>query len=270
MQQMSDELRMLQTSVLDLKDPKVIPKKKLYHARYYQARREARLQEACEGLLPNLDQAIFRKRDTRLETHFPQWARAAFKFARVSGGRPYKFLEWLCFHWNRTTYHHQPITRSSGYWHIFVGLTTNANGGQKPLRVKLTCVDLFGKTKNAFQTLAQCASFSEGRWWQFGAQVLFPLVEFMAEEHPKEWAAAADHFKKVLRIMSGSKGMQRLKGDLYWDPRLGPAEMRKAWPQVQSHILSAHQACQKGLCSKKEPHTEITASASCDAVSPKE
>ena len=238
-----------------------------YQKDYYKRRKAGKKAVPKSGLLNRdvhcLD--VNRGRDNRLPV--AEWAKVLRVFAE-KGASSYNFLTWLSWVWNHDTYQHQPITRSGGYYQVFIG-----HSGRKALRNKYGEKELFGNVKlTKFANKVQLERFIGAPWWMWGYGVLGAVVREVDDED--WWSNLPDRWTKPLRLMQGGYGAYPVKSDLVFDPASlgGPhADLVRAtrmYVAARNDLEVGWRACTKGLFAQEEPFTDITGRAKAPSTPP--
>ena len=230
----SEELQKLSASVSKIHEH-LIPKisRRDYQKEYYKKRTK---QNGTK--IKNPSHGAFANKDNRLP--FAKWANAGLKSAR-----PSQFIEWLAYQWNRNSYQHPPVTRSGGYYNVFVSFDGT---GMKPLRNKHTDVDMFGKLRR-FTTLSLEAC-RDAKMWNFGYCVVWPVFQIMRED--PSWEGVESRFKTYVGLLCGAFAEIKLK-DIVFDLNLEPKQLEKVLRLALPFLLSGRDAIKRGLLTKTEP-----------------
>jgi hypothetical protein len=229
-----------------------------YQAKYYADRRAAAEEEKKQKQkgLRNPDKNILDLPmgwDTRLGPKVEEWAEVCYRFADARKG-PYAFLEWLAYTWNCCTYWCKPITKSGGYFHLFIGFT-----GTKPLRSKWTENDLFGSVRRTSFTRAQRDQFRDALWWKWGFGVLGKVVLHMKEDEAR-WDNLKTNFTRPLQLLMGGYGLVEVRQGMYFDPHEDDCvKVGKMYAHAKPDLDRGWGACKRGLFAKVEPHAEFIA-----------
>jgi len=227
-----------------------------YQAKYYVERREAALLKENSGRLRNPDRNnldLPRGWDKRLGPKVHEWAELCYRFAAARKS-PFEFMEWLAFTWNSCTYWNKVITKSGGYFHLFIGFS-----GTKPLRSKWTENDLFGSVRRTTFNRIQRDQFRDAPWWKWGFGVLGKVVHQMKEEDDR-WAELDTRFTRPLLLMMGGYGLVEVRQGLYFDQHEDDCnKIGKMYAHAKPDLDRGWKACKRGLFSKVEPHAEFIA-----------
>jgi hypothetical protein len=215
----------------------------------YRSRVQRRLEQRRAGKLKNPDSNCLTTHDIGLRTHYKKWAKVGFLFGRQN--KPYQFLDWLAFHWNTRTYWEKVMTRSGGYYHVFVGWSDD-----KPLRVKFTEADIFGNVKTLTSAI-KIDQFISAQWWGWGYSILFQTISRM-QQSENEYQKLSNVFLRPLLLMCGAFGEVPVRGGSTFDPNEADlGRLSKTHRYVKADLDNCWRACRTGLSRKVEPYENV-------------
>jgi hypothetical protein len=224
--------------------------RKSYQAEYYQKRKKKA--EEAAALAAKLDNqnrhCLEGMRDTRLP--YAQWAAKLKEFAE-RGLSAYNFISWLAWAWNHDTYKMVPITKSGGYFHVFIGLS-----GKNPLRSKYSERDVTGHMRVARLTnKVQIDTFADALFWKWSFRTVATVVNHAQDEGWFE--GLGESWNRPLKVAMGSTGQYEVeeKGRCF-DPNERDIEVASyMYGRLRPTLEMNWNAFRRGLSSKEEPFT---------------
>ena len=223
--------------------------RKSYQAEYYKKRKAAREKKARSTKLENPDRHILDRRDKRLP--FRAWGLKLKEFVD-RGLSPYNFLTWLTWAWNQNTYQHAPITKSGGYMHVYIGMSSQKG---RPLRAKHSERDITGHVRvGAFRNKTQQDTFASALWWKWGYAVLHSVV---GEVQGEDWyEALGETWHRPMKVLQGGFGCYEVKPGVYFDPVEPDLNLAsKVYGIVRPTLKMGWGAALRGFFTKEEPFT---------------
>ena len=158
----------------------------------YQKRR----QEELEGRLPLPTTHCLSRRDRRLSEQVVAWGEAGIQFGLAD--QPFDFLSWLVWNWNNSTYLKKPITFSGSSFRIWNGSCRSQLGAGDLMHY-------YRRPRSAgspfLRNEGERQDFSSRPWWDWGSNVLVPVVEYMQENAC--WESFSDRFKIAVQLLGG-------------------------------------------------------------------
>ena len=218
---------------------------------YYVKRKRRAHEEKYANRIKNADCNNLSSREVRLESKFKQWAAVGIQFG-LQKAQPEHFLEWLAYQYNNTTFWEKPVTKSGGYWHVFIGWS-----GTKPLRTKCTDCDVFGKPKLKFTATSQL-QYCDAVIWKWAYCVLFQVLQKMEED--SRFKELPERFCKMLQLMCGAYGQINVHGHEF-DPSLPLHALNKIFPFVMPTLTRGMAFVKRGFVGKIEPYQDVVLAA---------
>ena len=217
-----------------------------YHAKYYlkrKADKKRKETEVAQTRLPNTKGSHFCGH-RMYNVPVKDWANALKQFAD-SGRSVFNWLTWLAWTWNQNTFVFSPITKSGGYFHVYIGTTTR-NGKDAPLRGRYSQNDLVGQMHiKAFKTKTSAETFSSSIWWDYTFRTV-GLVLSEVEDQP--WFKQLSRtWHDVMRISLGQMGCYELGTDWCWEQTEEDlVKLSKGYNRVRHMLEPAMRATMKG------------------------
>ena len=183
-QEVCSEVKALREQVAKLTEMLQLQKdRKDYQKAYYKKRKAAK--ENAVKRLRNPDKNLF-DGYRNLDVHHEEWVAKMKEFVEA-GHSVYNFLTWLAWDYNQNTWEFSPITKSSGYMHVFIG-----RSGNKALRSRYTELDIHGQIRaNKFTNSRQIETFKNALFWKYANKTIGVLAEDIDGEPlkslPQDW-----------------------------------------------------------------------------------
>ena len=217
--------------------------RKEYQAAYYKKRKVAK-KVALNRIEIRDMHCLECARDPRMP--FEMWTERLEQFVK-EGRSAYNYICWLAWAWNHNTYNVIPITRSGGYFHVFIGLS-----GKSPLRSKYSERDVTGHMRvTRFQKPEQLDTFAEALWWKWTFATLCRIVSDCEDE---PWfKALGDNWHRPLKVAMGGFGMYEIKGIVFDHTERDLNNQSKAYGLLRPTLTMCWSSFLKGLFCKEEP-----------------
>lgn len=227
--------------------------RKNYQSAYYEKRKTAKKKKAACSKLENPNRHILEgPRDYRLP--YQRWALKLKEFVD-RGLSPYNFITWLAWTWNQDTYKYTPITRSGGYMHVFIGLSSQDGG--RALRSRYSERDVTGHVRvNTFKNKTQLDTFASALWWNWTFRVLGLVVSEVDEE---DWyEALGETWHRPMKVLQGATGMYQIpktcSDPIHFDPNETDLNLAsKMYGYVRPTLEMGWGAALRGFFCKEEP-----------------
>ena len=254
MEELRAEIRELRVQVQRMADAlQTKQDRSQYQAEYYKKRKAAKAlkkeQDRASKRLSS-ERCVFKGLRRRDVPH-KLWAQKMQEFLR-DGRSIYNWLTWVAWSWNQDTWEFPPITRSGGYYNVFIGMS-----GEKPLRSRYTERDITGHVRViTFTTQLQLETFSSALFWAY----CFRTVGLVASEHEEdsEWyQQMPTRWRNVIEVLKGALGQFKIpNSEIYFNPEEKDLQvMSKAYGHVRLMLEQVWACTLKGWFSKKEPFT---------------
>ena len=221
-----------------------------YQAEYYKKRKAAAKALKKEVKRLSSERCVFKGLRRRDVPH-KLWAQKMQEFLQ-DGRSIYNWLTWVAWSWNQNTWEFPPITRSGGYYNVFIGMS-----GAKALRSRYTERDITGHVRvRTFTTKLQLETFSSALFWAY----CFRTVGLVASEHEEdsEWyQQMPTRWRNVIEVLKGALGQFKIpNSEIYFNPEEKDLQvMSKAYGHVRLMLEQVWACTLKGWFSKKEPFT---------------
>ena len=167
-----------------------------------------------------------------------RFVQEGLRFGRIN--EPFGFLKWFVYMWNSETYLKKCVTYSGSAFCVWNGTC----------RYKIGLGDLMHYYRRRVKLVPflrsndEEADFRSRPWWDWGTNVLRPVV-FAMREH-EEWGTFDEHFKTWVSLLCG--GVAEVKiDDCYWDFFAGRNEINKMMKKIGPQFLQVLEACIAGL-----------------------
>jgi hypothetical protein len=194
------------------------------------------------------------RRDRRLTQKTQEWSRYGIEFGKQD--RAEAFLSWLVFAWNNDVYLKKPITFSGSCFCVWNG----------SCRHKIGTGDLmhyYRKRIKLVPFLRSCeeeCDFRNRPWWDWGVNVLRPVVSEMKEH--EEWDDFSDQFKLKVQLLVGGTAEMKV-GECNWDFCAGMDQVNKMVRRVGPAFIGVLKACITGLRAVDSPQAPLLPGEEC-------
>ena len=222
--------------------------RKKYQAEYYRKKKAANAKKKKErSRLPNPDRSLFEGRRNDRKMPHKRWADKLREF-HEDGRSIWNWLTWLAWAWNQDTWEMSPITRSGGYYHVFIGL----DGNGKAIRSKYTERDVTGHVRvNSFTSTPQLSAFADALWWKYAFRSVGYVTDYDYEDWYKQLPKGWD---KTLRLIQGNMGHVELQSGLVFDQHEADLHRASKMYGLARMTLEQAWACSlKGFFATEEP-----------------
>lgn len=206
----------------------------------YQKRR----QEELKGRLSLPEDHCLSRRDRRLQTE-AAWCEAGIRFGLAD--QPFRFLSWLVWNWNNCTYLKKPCTFSGSSFRVWNGTHRSHLGAGDLMhyyRRPRTAASPFLRNEGERQ------DFSSRPWWDWGSNVLVPVIERMQDE--AVWESFSDRFKLAVQLLGGGR-LEVQVGGTFWDFNEDLPTLNRMIRTIMPVWNSVIEACLTGLRAAKVP-----------------
>ena len=243
-----EKLRMIAMQGVDKKQ------KNALRRQYYREKKAER--EFGKLSLPT--RHIISSRDRRLAQKTQEWSRYGIEFGKQDLAEA--FLSWLVFAWNNDVYLKKPITFSGSCFCVWNGSCRHKIGSGDLMHYYRKRIKLVPFLRSPDE---EC-DFRNRPWWEWGVNVLRPVVSEMKEH--EEWGGFSDQFKLKVQLLIG--GTAELKiGNCDWDFCAGMDNVNKMVKRIGPALISVLKACITGLRSVESPPAPLLPGAECRADS---
>jgi hypothetical protein len=201
MDEMAREIRALKVQVQRMADAMQRREERAsYQAEYYKKNKKKKSDKVALKRATRLkcDRHIFEGL-RRYDVPHGKWAQKMREFVE-QGRSVYNWLSWLAWSWNQDTWQFKPITRSGGYYNVFIGMS-----GNKALRSRYTERDITGHLRvTTFTTKLQVEIFSNALFWKYAFRTVGIVASELEEDDwflnklPKRW-------RDVIEVLKGAQ-----------------------------------------------------------------
>ena len=196
--------------------------------------------------------------DRRLAQRVQKWGRYGIEFGKED--RAEAFLSWLVYAWNNDVYLKKPITFSGSCFCIWNGSCRHKLGTGDLMHYYRKRIKLVPFLRNNGEE----ADFRVRPWWEWGVNVLRPVVQEMKEH--EEWNDFSDQFKLKVQLLVGGTAQLKI-GECEWDFSAGRDNINKMMRRVGPTFISVLTACLTGLRAVESPPAPSLPGAECLAGS---
>ena len=244
------EIRELKEQVQRMADAMLLKEdRKKYQAEYYRKKKAAKAKKKKEDArMPNPDRPLFEGRRNEHKMPHKRWAAKMREFLE-DGRSVWNFLTWMAWAWNQDTWQMAPITRSGGYYHVFIGL----DGNGKAIRSKYTERDVTGHVRvNSFTSTLQLSAFADALWWKYAFRSFGYITGYhdcsdWYQKVPAQW-------DKTLLLLQGNMGNVELQPGLVFDQNEADLHRASKMYGLARMTLEQAWACSlKGFFATEEP-----------------
>ena len=223
--------------------------RRTYQANYYKKRKETKKQKAEElanARLPNTRGSHF---NGLRKTNVPikKWVDKMKQFGK-EGRSVYNWITWLAWNWNQDVFVYNPLTRSGGYIHVYLGMSND-----KPYRHKYCQRDVTGQLNiRTIKTKIQAETLAGALWWDYSFRTIGLVFNEVKNE---EWFKQLDRsWETVIRIALGQYGFFELGDGWLWEEtQTDINKLAKGYNKIRNYLEPAWRASLKGWFCKGEP-----------------
>ncbi len=197
---------------------------------------------------------IISSRDRRLAQKTQEWSRYGIEFGKQDLAEA--FLSWLVFAWNNDVYLKKPITFSGSCFCVWNGSCRHKIGSGDLMHYYRKRIKLVPFLRSPDE---EC-DFRNRPWWEWGVNVLRPVVSEMKEH--EEWDDFSDQFKLKVQLLIGGTAEMKI-GNCDWDFCAGMDNVNNMVKRVGPAFISVLKACITGLRSVESPPAPLLPGEEC-------
>ena len=232
--------------------------RRVYQSNYYKKRKEdkkKKAEELANARLPNTRGSHFtglRKTNVPIK----KWIEKMKQFGR-EGRSVFNWITWLAWSWNQDTFVFNPLTRSGGYIHVYLGMSD-----KRPYRHKYCQRDVTGQLNfKTFKTPVQAETLASALWWDYSFRTIGLVYNEVREE---EWFKRLDKsWVAVLTIAMGQYGFYEIGDEWVWEPNeTNLVRLSRGYNKIRHFLEPTWKASLKGWFCKGEPFAPSPAKSS--------